>query len=374
MPSTLKVHAYNVLFGDCLLIEIPARQRSRFILIDGGNKVGKGGKEKPLLDALGDIHRLTRGRIDLYILSHEHMDHCKGLLLAARNNLDFRFDTLWLTASAAPDYYDKHPDARREKKRLDDAVRSLASSRRLNDLPLELREALDLNATTQEHVDHIRALRGVRYVHRKSRAAHPFDGVDIRILAPEEDTSEYYGAAAHALALAPVAPRVNDSVGAVLPLAGVDGGAFYDLVSSLDMGLGETAFLIDQAANNTSLVIELTWRRRRLLFTGDAELGSWRRMHENHQSGKKLQLKPVDFLKVGHHGSRNATPGPEVLDLILPAVARGQAQAVVSTSNGAYSGVPDRKTLNEIKRRTHTLHDTRDARVGKSIMIEIEGG
>ena len=92
---------------------------------------------------------------------------------------------------------------------------------------------------------------------------------------------------------------------------------------------------IDRAANNTSIVFELRWRGWTLLFTGDAELRSWSLM--------KQRLRPVHFLKVGHHGSHNATPGEYVLDRMLPRRNGGKRArvAVVSTCTRVYGGVPD---------------------------------
>ena len=70
--------------------------------------------------------------------------------------------------------------------------------------------------------------------------------------------------------------------------------------------------------NNLSVVLLIEWKKRRLLFVGDAEWegefkegkhnGSWNVMWEKH---RKTHLKaPLDFLKIGHHGSINATPPP----------------------------------------------------------------
>ena len=70
--------------------------------------------------------------------------------------------------------------------------------------------------------------------------------------------------------------------------------------------------------NNLSVVLLIEWRGRRLLFVGDAEWegefkegkhnGSWNVMWEKHR--KTLLKTPLDFLKIGHHGSINATPPP----------------------------------------------------------------
>ena len=81
------------------------------------------------------------------------------------------------------------------------------------------------------------------------------------------------------------------------------------------------AELIDSTLNNQSLVILFTCRNRKLLFVGDAQWGNWAYW----LYGKTVRGKPpgisqrareilasVDFYKVGHHGSTNATPIPVV--------------------------------------------------------------
>ena len=86
--------------------------------------------------------------------------------------------------------------------------------------------------------------------------------------------------------------------------------------------------LTDKAANNTSLVLEITWRGRRLLFAGDAE--------EPAQAwilGSGADLR-ADVLKVPHHG------GDTSLDAFFQAV--DPEIAVVSVGENDYGHpVPD---------------------------------
>jgi hypothetical protein len=111
----------------------------------------------------------------------------------------------------------------------------------------------------------------------------------------------------------------------------------------------------------------LEWRGRRLLFTGDAEWeggtgnASWDIMLEKDATFGHL-AKPLDFLKVGHHGSVNGTPFAKdagakqpILDRFLPAATQGGAQVVVSTDVNANFGkenpVPYAPLLVELGRR-----------------------
>jgi hypothetical protein len=105
---------------------------------------------------------------------------------------------------------------------------------------------------------------------------------------------------------------------------------------------------IDKAQNNTSLVFELTINGKRLLFPGDAELESWDRMKTS-----RVKLKPVDFLKVSHHGSHNGTP-LDRLDTLLPKSRKQKAKILVSTKSKVYgvqNPVPDASLLAELKKR-----------------------
>lgn len=65
--------------------------------------------------------------------------------------------------------------------------------------------------------------------------------------------------------------------------------------------------------NDNSLVVELRYGQRRILFAGDAEA---------HAEAGLLDgaLGPVDVLKVGHHGSRTSTQ-PALLDRLSPRAA-----------------------------------------------------
>ena len=70
----------------------------------------------------------------------------------------------------------------------------------------------------------------------------------------------------------------------------------------------------EKASNNDSLVLEIAYRKRSVLLTGDAE-----HIAEDDMLSSGL-LRPVTLLKVGHHGSRTSSSG-EFLDQIAPQYA-----------------------------------------------------
>ena len=208
------------------------------------------------------------------------------------------------------------------------------------------------------------ARKKTSYVHRGFEPVagkhHPFREATFSIWAPEQDTSSYYGR------MRPVTP--SEPGQKLNAPEGVEQKAFDALLEFSRTGLGDEMLSIDRAANNTSVVFSLEWRGWRLLFTGDAELRSWRTME------LKDQLQPVHFVKVGHHASHNGTPNEDVLQKILPIHPRDSRQrtALVSTCRDTYNGVPDEDTLARLERRVDTLVKTTQAVVGSAVEIRFE--
>ena len=67
---------------------------------------------------------------------------------------------------------------------------------------------------------------------------------------------------------------------------------------------------LDRSLNNTSLVLLFTIGEKRLLFPGDAQIENWLYGLTKHPEHDRIwaDLGKLDLYKVGHHGSRNATP------------------------------------------------------------------
>ncbi|MGE0415446.1 MAG: hypothetical protein AB7O80_01465 [Acetobacteraceae bacterium] len=85
----------------------------------------------------------------------------------------------------------------------------------------------------------------------------------------------------------------------------------------------DLALQLDRGVNNTSLVLAFEFGDRRIaLFVGDAQVGNWLSWHkltwgsgESAVTGSDL-LKRTVYLKVGHHGSHNATLKAQGLELM----------------------------------------------------------
>jgi len=91
MADRIRVRSYNVRFGDAILVTIPDRDAAtgtttpRHILVDFGNVLaGEGGNDAIFKPAIDNIISQLDGRpLDLYVMTHEHMDHVQGLFHVA---------------------------------------------------------------------------------------------------------------------------------------------------------------------------------------------------------------------------------------------------------------------------------------------------
>jgi len=127
------------------------------------------------------------------------------------------------------------------------------------------------------------------------------------------EPEQYAAAAQKTPAPATPAPATPDSKPWAQTLQGLAGGTFPLLSQSDQEAIGKLSELelaalasLDKAVNGTSLMIVLKIGETHLLFPGDAQWGTWTVALNNPDS--QAVLKKTKFLKVGHHGSHNATP------------------------------------------------------------------
>lgn len=400
MVRELLVRVYNVGLGDCIYLQVPDGDELRHILIDCGNVYARDVMREALNDLEQHLPQDGDGRrhLDLLVVTHRHKDH----IAAFDTYLDWfkrlRIHHIWLSASMDP----AHPQAegarsvqgfaRAALHRLvaasaspalsrlasvlldvsyydnDDAVEALRTILpTLNDLvggkPLYVDdttppEALQIftDETIQFHaLAPVRDIDGI-YLGKMDEALHSFTALGKTI---------FQGCKARAAEGSP-----GD---AVLP-QNISLGDFQRLKARLPSN--QLAFVLREGEliNNTSLVLLLEWHGRRLLFTGDAQCkmerdgefeqgkrnGSWNTMWARHRS---LLDRPLDFLKVGHHGSHNATPWVgkgdaqqvnQILDALLPVPSGTQpvGHVVVSTERtNSYETIPDRDLMEALGQR-----------------------
>lgn len=404
MDHQLLVRLYDVGLGDCIYLRIPDGTGVRHVLIDCGNKYGS---DDDLIAAIGDVKkRLGRDkRLDLLVATHAHEDHIRGF--DAGQLADVEIERIWLSVAMDRD----HPQAPKMRELHAFARRALADLRESGNLALSELAASLLSLSKGDGLEALREelpkANGIEplYVHAGTPAAdlRLFEEAStrFRVLAPMADIDGFYlgedfdalddylgfqpvfatAATAAAAATAKTAPEAEGG-GAPKNISAAD---FQRLKERLQSSALAFALEEGHLVNNTSVVLLLEWRGRRLLFTGDAEVktahegkfvegksnGSWNVMWAKQ---RRHLARPLDFLKVGHHGSENATPWTTrtlrkgggagetedphpinaILDALLPASpgkARPAARAVVSTERSGYKSIPNPALMAELGRR-----------------------
>lgn len=389
MADQLLIRSYNVGCGDCIYIRIPGGDQGFHILLDCGTKSGAAPLEVAVtqMKTMLPVTAAGKRRLDLMVATHRHEDHIKGFDPDWFTDVDVRH--IWLSAVLDP----THPQS--------DGVNSLhalasRAMRQLRDsgqaLSPEVELLASLYSVSNETADEM-LMETLPQRHgitpRFMRAGDPHQlnlpaDTAIHVLAPEDNIDGYYLGDDDALVnglrtLAGGGRRATRAAATGTPTAApqpanISATDFATLRSRLLSGGLAFAARDTSIQNNLSVVLLIEWKGHRLLFVGDAEWegefklgkhnGSWNVMWEKHRA--RLG-QPLDFLKIGHHGSINATPPAPlagtppaagsvraILDAMLPKPAAGKkptAQAIVSTERSFYQTIPDCALLVELAKR-----------------------
>jgi hypothetical protein len=129
--------------------------------------------------------------------------------------------------------------------------------------------------------------------------------------------------------------------------------------------------ILDDAMNNTSVILLFETAKSALLFPGDAQIENW--SYTLGQKDVMKRLAKVTVYKVGHHGSRNATPKTlwKHFDRRGPATQKDRLITVMSTMGGVYGKIAEgtevpRATLLKELKASSALTTTQSIR-GKAI-------
>jgi hypothetical protein len=416
-PSRIDFRAYNVGFGDCLLLSFTYDhaidgRAERHVLIDyGTNKKATGGPE---LAKVADLIKAdTHDKLDVLVLTHRHRDHMSGF------DPDSGGKTI---ASLEPDAvvrpWTEVPDARTAaggagavaptalapgatvftpgQRRLLDILEAghrfaeglgeslkasleAAESGRLSAAGSALREVAAMqvrNAEAIAQLDDIASRGAASYLRfGDPLALDMLPGVSISVLGPPdpdqwpailgqaEQSVEYWlgaGSADPAALAASAAKTAIEVEGEAASLLAPGPGRW--LIDRLDDHLFRSAerlvHQLDGVLNNTSLVLLVEAGGHRLLLSGDAEIENWGYALTGAPDHEAIceRLRGVDLWKVGHHGSRNATPKKS----LFPEVQKSPSPcwAVMSTLEGFYdktNPVPNQALVDQLSLPPFTL-------------------
>jgi len=121
---------------------------------------------------------------------------------------------------------------------------------------------------------------------------------------------------------------------------------------------------LDEALNNTSVILLVSVGNHRLLFGGDAQIENWGWTLNEIRDDKALRdaLGSVDLYKVGHHGSRNGTP-KSLYELWSKRMTPQKLVSMMSTKAGVH-GLDDCRQNRHLTRARRSVARTQN-RVGQ---------
>lgn len=333
----LTVRMYNVGFGDCFLVTYHVDKAPRRILIDCGTHLSGAGPRpigKVVERIAADVDDGNGPRIDVVVASHRHFDHIAGFDNPAWAAVDV--GEVWLPWTEDPD----DPTARHirdAQTKLAAGLASWSSARGQSAVPVEM---LALNAlsnagamTTLQHGFSGRPRR--RYLPGKSSSTLEtslLPELRVHVLGPSRDEAvirdlEPPHDQSYLRLLGVDAPDESREQLCPFPTQGASDSSLEadqsikDLHDALRVDVFDLAASLEDAVNGTSLVLALELGTAVLLFTGDAQWGTWKAALD--VTEWQELLRRATFLKIGHHGSHNATPKRLVEDYLpdgLPAM------------------------------------------------------
>jgi hypothetical protein len=350
----LRVRAYNVGFGDCILLSWDEPDRMHHAWVDFGTHSSD--KVINYQAVVDDVVATTGGQLDLLMVTHRHLDHLGGFYsmwqqLHDKLHID-RIWHAWVTAAI-------------------DSKFELATQAAAALLPPELLAGPSVVAgiyqnnlalTTRDRMDKIETLAlpaAVFKIHRELDLTEALPAgwseMHIDVLGPEKDSSKYLQSIDTSMQARAALDSEFDRFAAAGVPASIDATASGAVESADDpaavpdfMKLADFARLrrllrgggtdllaaVNTSRNNTSIVTRWRWKDVTLLMTGDAELESWHYLREN---GANVG---ATLVKVGHHGSINASP-TWGYEQVFPKKRAGNA-VLLSTNPAIFHGInPD---------------------------------
>ncbi|HET9165383.1 MAG TPA: hypothetical protein VFP11_05260 [Candidatus Angelobacter sp.] len=384
-PTKVTIRMFNVGFGDCFLLTFhyarPIKDQS--ILIDFGSVGGKA----DMKGIAADIKEACGGKLYAVVATHRHKDHISGF-----SNAGGKESAGAIIASCKPEVvlqpWTENPDAaanatsapllakqrKAGNKQLyfaslsamnavaEAVVRQAARWRGVSSTPGML-EKLAANAVKNpDAVKNLRTMgkkpaRFLQYGSKSGLESKLLPGVKIHVLGPptlEQQNlkkyaknsdeywlaSKYWGLQERAVALAggsDLFPREKRYEKKSRPFHTRWFSQHAD--AALKSSTLAIVTVLDSFLNNTSLILLFEVKGKKLLFPGDAQWENW--SWALSQKGVQDLLKDVDVYKVGHHGSRNATP--KTLWNLFSKRKGKQLHTMMSTAAGVYGRTAEGK-------------------------------
>ncbi|MHC4155136.1 MAG: MBL fold metallo-hydrolase [Planctomycetota bacterium] len=396
-PEQVSVTMYDVGFGDCFVVTFAYGQgQERRVLIDCGSTSKKKGHMSRVVDKLV---KDCGGHVDAVVATHRHKDHLSAFGL---KGLGEKLEALKPEVVIQP--WTEHPEA--EKAALEaPTVFTSGAVKQMKGLAAAQKFALELSrcpnrilagasAKTQRYLRRIASLsipnrkailcltrmgKKHAYVHAggPSGLEKLLPGVRVWVLGPptlrqsesirrqtrweESEFWKLYAGAARSSSQNMATARGRSSLFPRAASESVARAPSYVkwVTRQLDAAQVHNAKRIvralDEAINNTSVILLFKVGNEGLLFSGDAQLENWEYALADRTQGSRL--RKTLLYKVGHHGSTNATPKTLWRLFRRRGARRQRLVTLLSTESGHHNRVP-RASLVEALESETIVHST----------------
>ncbi len=391
-PKKTEVFMYDVGFGDCFLVKFSYQNdKPRSVLIDCGTS----NKTKAYLAKIIDkIAEDCEGKLEAVVCTHRHKDHLYAFGL---KGFDKKFKALKPELVIHP--WTEHPDAEKAAlkapsvftKEAVQYMMSLTSAQQVAQQLIDdgnrilhaagprirrsLAKIASLSIPNKKAIKGLLSLSGNHaYVHTGSPSGleELLPGVKVSVLGPP--TLEQFRAIKRQTRWNPdefwklhsslmqacstnIASRAGKSLmfkdAATKSIGRVPSHTKW-VIQKLDniqtANIKRIVRIMDDAMNNTSVILLFEVGNKSLLFSGDAQLENWQYALSDKEICKKL--KKTSLYKVGHHGSTNATPKSLWALFKKRNLQRNRLVSLLSTEKGHHNKVPRKSLVDALKKET----------------------